>query len=55
MSNGLWVRPFTNFKAPSESQFLRVWDELSKGVAPNSVNVDNMKGDKILSQGFLPV
>lgn len=48
----LMGKTITNFKAPSESQFLRVWDELSKGVAPNSVNVDNMKGDKIYRMVF---
>ena len=39
-------------KAPPESQFLRVWDELSKGVAPHSVDVDNMKADKVYRMVF---
>ena len=39
-------------KAPAESQFLKVWDELSKGVSPHSAEVDNMKADKIYRMVF---
>eukprot|EP00435_Cladocopium_sp_Y103_P066961 s17_g29.t1 len=38
--------------APPKSQFLRVWDELQKGVAPHSVGVDNMKAAKIYQMIF---
>lgn len=39
-------------KAPSKDQFLSVWDELQKGVAPHSVDVDNMKAKKVYQMIF---
>ena len=39
-------------QAPSQSQFLSVWDELQKGVAPHSVDVDNMKAKKVYQMIF---
>ena len=38
--------------APTESQFLRVWDELQKGVSPHSLDIDNMKAAKIYRMVF---
>ena len=38
--------------APTESQFLRVWDELQKGVSPRSLDIDNMKAAKIYRMVF---
>ena len=38
--------------APTESQFLRVWDELQKGVSPHSLDIDNMKAAKVYRTVF---